>query len=92
VLLLADSASRQIDVAKLRDVALAFELTMDIDALHREADLDRSGESENTAQLRKKNFVNALDPFQRMRLIDVPGGVTFEEFMQMLARSSPNPY
>jgi hypothetical protein len=37
-------AGRQIDIAKLRHLALQFELTMDIDALHREADLDKSGE------------------------------------------------
>jgi hypothetical protein len=36
--------SRQIDIAKLRLLALQFELTMDIDALHQEADLDKSGE------------------------------------------------
>ena len=36
-------ASREINIAKLKNLALEFELTMDIDALHGEADLDKSG-------------------------------------------------
>ncbi len=39
----AQKVGRQIDVAKLRRLAQEFELTMDVDMLHREADLDKSG-------------------------------------------------
>ena len=42
--LLDRRANREIDIAKLQHLALQFELTMDMDALHREADLDKSGE------------------------------------------------
>ena len=36
-------ACRQIDIGKLRKLAVDFELTIDVDALHREVDLDQSG-------------------------------------------------
>ena len=38
-------ACRQIDIGKLRKLAVDFELTNDVDALHREVDLDQSGAS-----------------------------------------------
>jgi hypothetical protein len=58
----ADLDGRQIDISKLKDVSLTFELTMDIDALHREADVDGSGERKSARQRLSLSSAHAKEP------------------------------